>query len=105
MKKITINNTQYLLKYTIRALFVFENIAGHSYMPGKLIDDYLLFYSMLLANNESFSMPFDEFIAQCDNDYSLFDEFKALLLEVVEMQTQNAPESDKVKKKTKIAKK
>lgn len=98
MKKITINSTEFILKYTIRALFVFENMTGKIFSFGKLVDEYILFYSTLLANNESFSMPFDEFISACDSDPSLFDAFKEFLLNEIELRSQSATKD--VKKKT-----
>ena len=33
MNTITINNTEYKVKYTIRALFIFEQITGKAFEP------------------------------------------------------------------------
>lgn len=102
MRKISIQNKEYILKYTLRAFFIFENLTGYSFQFGKVLDEYLLFYSMLLANNEAFTIPFGEFIALCDESPALFKEFKEFFLKEVELQSQlSGQTSSDVKKKTK----
>ena len=88
MKTIEIKNKKYVLKYTLRAFFAFENMTGYPFKFGKTIDEYILFYSMLLANNESFDMAFDEFISQCDESPALFTEFMSFALKEIELQMQ-----------------
>ena len=66
MKKITINGLEYTLRNILRNFFVYEEIKGAPFTFGKLIDEYLLFYCTLLANNETFSMSFADFIDVCD---------------------------------------
>ena len=41
----------------------------------------MLMYAMLLANNEDFSLSFDEFINECDADLSLYQAFVEVLTE------------------------
>ena len=48
---IKINGTDYKFKYTIRSLFIFEQITGRPFKIETLMDNYLFYYSMLLANN------------------------------------------------------
>lgn len=77
MKTITIKKQEYVLKYTLRAFFIFENLTGRRFSFGRTLDEYLLFYSILLANNkDTFLMPFDEFIEACESDPALFLSFK-----------------------------
>ena len=51
MEKITIKGTDYKLKYTIRAMFIYEQITGKPFGISTLLDNYIFFYSMILANN------------------------------------------------------
>lgn len=83
--------------------FLFENIAGKPFSFGKLLDEYLLFYACLMANNEGFALQFDEFINLCDADPQLFNEFKRFILKQIEIQAQ-ADTPEPVKKKTKRTK-
>lgn len=98
---ITINNTNYKLKYTLRSLFVYEKITDNQFTGKSLIDYYILFYSTLLANNsDSFKYTFDEFIQLCDDDSSLFVQFTEFLNKELSIQNQfNHEETDTDSKK------
>ena len=100
MKTISLNGKDLSLKYTLRAFFVFESISGYPFQFGKLLDEYILFYSFLLANNESFTMEFDEFIDSCESDLTLFNQFKTLLLDEIKLRSQSAGNDVKKKKVT-----
>lgn len=98
MKTITIQKKKYILKYTLRAFFIFENLTGRQFAFGRMLDEYLLFYSILLANNkDTFLMPFDEFIEACESDPALFLSFKEFFVKEIELLEQAA---DSTKKKT-----
>lgn len=100
MRAISLKNKDYALKYTLRAFFVFETISGYPFQFGKLIDEYLLFYSFLLASNDAFTMDFDEFIESCESDLTLFDQFKDFLLDEIKLRSQEAGNDLKKKKVT-----
>lgn len=100
MKKITINKIEYTLKNVLRNFFVYEEIKGVPFAFGKLVDEYLLFYCTLIANNETFSMPFADFIDLCDTDPKLFAEYKEFVVSELQKQAQTAKqESNTTKKK------
>lgn len=102
MKKITINKDEYIIKNVLRNFFVYEEIKGQPFTFGKLVDEYLLFYSTLIANNETFSMQFSDFIDVCDANPRLFAEYKAFVVEELEKQAQSAnAATDKFSKKKK----
>ena len=71
MTTIEINGKEYNIKYTIRALFIFEQISGKSFKLDTLLDNYLLFYSMILACNKDNILTWDDFIDAVDNDPQL----------------------------------
>lgn len=77
--KITINNKEYTVKYTIRALFVFEQITGKPFGIKTLLDNYLFFYSMILANNPDNPIDWDEFIDALDNDKNLLQQLSKIV--------------------------
>lgn len=100
MKKIKINKVEYILKNVIRNFFVYEEIKGEPFVFGKLVNEYLLFYSTLIANNETFDIPFSEFINMCDADPKLFATYKAFVVFELKKQEQAASkEADKPTKK------
>lgn len=101
MKKITIKNVEYILKNVLKNFFVYEEITGKPFVFGKLIDEYVLFYSTLIANNETFFMPFSKFIDLCDADPSLFNSYKSFVVDelILQQQTEDAGNKKTSKKK------
>jgi len=81
MKEITLNNKVYKVKYTIRALFIFEQITGKSFKLETLLDNYVFYYSIILANNPDNIIDWDEFIDALDNDPKKLEEFGKVLLD------------------------
>ena len=101
MKTISLNGKEFILKYTLRAFFVFESISGYPFQFGKMLDEFLLFYSFLLAaNQESFKIEFEEFIELCENDLTLFGQFKEFILDEIKLRSQMAGNDVKKKKVT-----
>lgn len=78
---ITINGKEFKLKYTIRALFIFEQISGKPFEVNTTLDNTLFFYSMLLANNPDTTLEWDEFIEALDNDSTLLLQLNKVLAE------------------------
>lgn len=83
MKTITINGVDYKVKYTIRALFLMEQITGKPFSITTLLDNYLFFYCMILANNKDKEkiLGWDEFIDALDNDKELMKQLTDIQLE------------------------
>ena len=69
---VTINGVDYKIKYTIRALFIREQITGKPFQVTTLLDNYIFFYSMILANNPDNILNWNDFIDALDNDPNLF---------------------------------
>ena len=87
MKTISLNGKDFSLKYTLRAFFVFESISGYPFQFGKMLDEFLLFYSFLLASNqELFKMEFEQ--------------FKEFILDEIKLRSQSAGNDVKKKKVT-----
>ena len=79
MKKITINGIEYSVKYTLRALFIWEAITGRTFELKSTIDNYLLFYSILLACNPDNVIEWDDFIDALDNDPTIFAQISSIV--------------------------
>lgn len=78
---LTINKKKYTVKYTIRALFIFEQITGKPFEVKTLLDNYILFYSMILANNPDNIIEWDEFVDALDNDKKLIEQLNKLMIQ------------------------
>ena len=78
---ITINKVKYKVKYTIRALFIFEQITGKAFEIKTLLDNYVFFYSLILANNPDNTILWDDFVDALDNDKKLINQLNKFLQE------------------------
>lgn len=77
--EITIKGKQYKVKYTIRALFVFEQITGKPFNIATLFDNYLFFYCLILANNPDNILDFDDYLDAIDSDKDLYLQLSAVI--------------------------
>lgn len=75
-----IGKRTYKLKYNLRALMVYEELAGETFKGGTLKSELLLYYSILFANNEDVELTFLEFTdALSENNFKLRQEFSGWL--------------------------
>lgn len=77
--KIKINGKDYKIKNTLRAMFIFEKITNKPFQIETLLDNYIYFYSILLANNNDNILSWDEFINALDDDKTIFEQLNTIL--------------------------
>lgn len=97
--KITIQNKEYQVKNTIRAMFVYEKIANKPFKIETLLDLHVYYYSMILANNPDCTLLFDEFINECDSNPSLIMDIQDYLTQQMNISNQLAKEATEDEKK------
>lgn len=83
---MTIKGQDYKLKYTLRALFIYEQVTGKIFKLETVTDEYLFFYCILAANNPDMQLTFDELIDAIDEDMNLMLEFQSFLKKELEKQ-------------------
>lgn len=97
--KITYNNKEYELKYSFRALMIYENITQKSFQPNTLTDIITLFYSIVLAAAKGDYIDYEEFIDWLDDNTGELNKFSEWLTGVFDLNNKTAPKR-KSKKKT-----
>lgn len=60
--KVRIKEQEVVLRYSMRALFTYENITGQSFNPKTLQDFCTFFYCVVCSSNKDLDLTFDEFI-------------------------------------------
>lgn len=104
MKLITIKNKEYKIKQTLRALFIFEQITGRPFEIKTMLDNYIFFYSVIIANNPDNILDWDDFIDALDESPNLLTEFTELNQEQNKVDTLfNSEDSKEEKKKLSIS--
>jgi len=81
MKTVTIGGKEYKVKYSLRSLFIFEAITKKPFTIDTLTDNYLFFYSILLASNPDMPLDWDAFIDELDSNPNLFNEINEAVTE------------------------
>lgn len=95
---ITIKDKEYKVKYTIRAMFIFEKMANKIFKIESLLDWYIFYYSMILANNPDCELLFDDFIDECDSNPTLIVNMQEYLNKEMEINNQLKKEDGELKK-------
>ena len=96
MAKITILDKEYPVRQTLRALFIYEELAGKPFSGKNLCDLYIHCYCTLLAcNPDTFKMTFSEFIDRCDEDPGIFRSYLDMIKENARIDGQMATKSKK----------
>ena len=93
---------EYNLKFGLRSMFIFESITGNTFNIQTVFDEYVYFYSCLMADTNNPPLEFDDFINYADEHPELLKEFDTALL--AESKRRNML-IDKDKKKAKNTKK
>ena len=77
--EIKIKGKSYKMKYTLRAIIVFEKITKKAFSLDTYTDQLVYFYSLLLANNPEMSLTMDELINAIDEDSNILEEYLSFL--------------------------
>ena len=89
----------YEFKYSLRSMFVWEEITGKPFEVKTLLDTYILAYACIIANQDNPPLEFNEFIDACDENPGIIEEFNKFIDS--EMKRRNAFNKKKVKTKEK----
>jgi len=68
---IKIKDVEYKFKVTIRGMMMFEEVMKKSFAIHTLTDTYVYMYCILTSCNDNFTMTFDDFLNEIDNDPTL----------------------------------
>lgn len=96
--EVTIKEITYKVKYSIRAMFIFEQLTGNTFRLEKLMDWYIFYYSMILANNPESTLTFEGFIEECDVKPTLVMDLHKYIADVLTQQAQLSKEDNSKKK-------
>lgn len=73
--KIKIGKKNIELKYTIRAMIMYENMAQKSFNPQTLTDIITFMYCIIVSSSKDYSFKFDQFIDYLDEHPEIMTEF------------------------------
>lgn len=77
--KITINNKEITLRYSFRAMMIYEKITGTSFNPKGITEIMIYFYSSILASDKDIALTFEEFMNWIDGEPKALNDFSVWL--------------------------
>lgn len=72
MNTVTINNKDYKLVYSVRAMMLFEAAANKLFSLDTLSDQYLFLYCCILAGNKDTDLTLDILLDSLDENPGIF---------------------------------
>lgn len=85
--KINIKGREIELRYSFRALMIYEEILGESFSEPKSFKEIMIFfYSIVLASTKDKDILFDDFVDWLDSSPEVMPEFTEWLKTVFEQQ-------------------
>lgn len=108
--RISINDREIELKYSFRALIIYENIQNKTFAPQSMTDILVFFYCVIIGSDRDVQFSFDDFLDMIDKKPELVTEFsewltkelnKDSVLESKEEDSKNEEESKKKMSKKK----
>ncbi len=97
--KFNYKDKEYELKYSFRALIIYENITKKNFNPTSISDILIFFYSILCASGKGDVFDFNDFMDIIDEKPSLVKEFSEWLTQTLTMNTSLSPIDDEEVKK------
>lgn len=86
--KVNIKGQEVELRYSMRSLFMYENITGQSFNPKTLQDFATFFYCVVCSSNKDLDLTFDDFIDEViDPQPELMSEFAEWLGKTMQKNT------------------
>lgn len=83
---ITINNYNIELKYSIRALMMYENIKEETFSPSNITNIVTFMYCIIVSSAKDYSITLDDVLDAIDENNNLLKEFTEWLAKTTENQ-------------------
>lgn len=81
--KVIVKEKEYELKYSFKALLLFEEITGQSFQPKTTKDFLIFFYSIILSVSGLDDYSWEEFINMIDEEPWLINEFSEWITNIL----------------------
>lgn len=97
--KIKIGDREVELKYSFRALMLYENIQKKSFNPETTTDVLVFMFCVIMGSNKDIKLDFNEFLDMIDSNPLLVTEFADWLTSEITKTNTLSPEDEEDEKK------
>lgn len=101
---IKVKDREVKLKWTMRAIMLYENIQNKSFSPDSTTDVLIYMFCIILSSDKEVDLTFDEFLDMVDENPEMIVEFSTWLTKELNKDSMLSPseeESEEDKKKVK----
>ena len=81
---INVNDREVEIKYSFRAIIIYEKMMNESFQPKGFTELLVFFYSTILASSNGIDLTFEEFIDYADENPNIVNEFNKWLVTMFE---------------------
>ena len=81
---VIIKDRSYPIKYTVRAMLIFEQNCKKAFTLETLTDQYNFVYALILANNKECTLTFDDLLDAIDESPRIMEDFGDWLTAVMD---------------------
>lgn len=92
--KINIKGKDIELKYSFRALMMYENIKNESFAPKNLTDVIIFMLCVIMSSDKKMQLTFDELIDAIDENPKMLEDFSTWLATEVAKQNLLAQDNE-----------
>lgn len=80
---IIVKNQNIELKYSFRAMMIYEKITGEAFNPKGITELMIYLYSIILSSAKDISLSFDDFVNWIDENPTTLNEFTVWLTSIL----------------------
>lgn len=102
--KIKIQDREVDLKYSFRALMLYENIQKKSFKPETTTDVLVFMYCVIMGSDKDIKLEFNDFLDMVDENPVLVSEFADWLTSEINKNTTLSPDTEEEDEKKKLKK-
>jgi len=95
---IVIKDKPYPIRYTVRAMILFEQMRKKSFSLDTLTDQYYFVYCLILATNKDCTLTFDDLLDAIDEQPRIMEDFGDWLNAIMEQRAMYDSAGDDKKK-------
>lgn len=92
------NGKTYELKYTYRAMMLFENISNKSFNTKTMTDFVAFLYCLILSQEREDNIDFNEFVDWLDDNNDIFNDYVKWLVNIYTEQANKIADKVDIKK-------
>lgn len=99
---LNIKDREVKLRYSMRALMLYENIQNKSFAPSSTTDVLVYMFCVILSSDKELNLTFDEFLDIVDENPKIMVDFSTWLTSEINKEDTLGPKEEEEEEKKKV---